>query len=273
MRAIHWRAHVALVAKHSMSMDSIRGGGDFRVGDVLNRTWQVFTGNIVFFLAIAFLVNVGIALAISLPLGVFGVLVVLVGASTGAWWLIGLGIFLAGLLFIILNTIGEAVVLLGIFQRLRGEPLRVGEALRRAFARSFPLIGVGFLYTLGLFVGFLLLIIPMFFALVIWALAVPACVVEGLGPIASMSRSADLTKGYRWQVLGLILILGVINGIGSQFFALALGLAGEWAAVVGNVIWFVVWTALWNCALIMMYHDLRVAKEGIDTEQIAAIFD
>ena len=48
----------------------------------------------------------------------------------------------------------------------------------------------------------------------------------------------------------------------------------EWAsAVIFGIIWFVVWIALWNCTIIMMYHDLRVAKEGIDTEQIAAIFD
>jgi hypothetical protein len=34
-----------------------------------------------------------------------------------------------------------------------------------------------------------------------------------------------------------------------------------------------VWIAYWNCAIIMTYHDLRVAKEGIDTGQIASIFD
>jgi hypothetical protein len=269
MRTIHWRAHFALATKHSMSIDSVRGGGDFRVGDVLNRTWQVFTGNILFFLGITLLVY----LAILLPVGVFGVLLVLAGASSDSWWLIGVGILLAGLLFIVLNTIGQAVLLFGTFQRLRGEPLRAGEALRRAFARFFPLVGVGVLYTLGLVVGFVLLVIPMFFALVIWAVAVPACVVEGLDPIASLSRSADLTKGYRWQVFGLIVVLNVINGIGNQFFETALGLVGEWAAVGGDLLWFVAWTALWNCALIMMYHDLRVAKEGIDTEQIAAIFD
>lgn len=254
-----------------MSVDSISGGGDFRVGDVLNRTWQVLTRNIVFFLGITLLVY----LAVFLPLGVLVVLVVLAGAGIGSdgWWLIAVGIFLAVLLFIVLNTIGQAVLLFGTFQRLRGQPLRVGEALRRAFARFFPLVGVGMLYTLGLAVGFLLLVIPMFFAFVMWLVAVPACVVEGLGPIASLSRSADLTKGYRWRVFGLVCALSVINGIGGQFFALALGLAGEWASGVGSGLWFVVSTALWNCALIMIYHDLRVAKEGIDTEQIAAIFD
>jgi hypothetical protein len=253
-----------------MSVDSISVGGDFRVGDVLNRTWQVFTRNILFFIGITLLVY----LAIFLPLGVVVVLVVLAGMGGDPWWgLIVAGIVLAVLLFVILNTIGQAVLLFGTFQRLRGQPLRVGEALRRAFARFFPLVGVGVLYTLGLMVGFVLLVIPAFFVFVMWLVAVPACVVESLGPVASLSRSADLTKGYRWRVFGLMFALTVINGIGGQFFAMALGVAGEWASGVGSILWFVAWTALWNCALIMIYHDLRVAKEGIDIEQIAAIFD
>jgi hypothetical protein len=271
MRTIHWRARSALGDKHPMSVDSINVGGDFRVGDVLNRTWQVLTRNILFFLGITFLVY----LAIFLPLGALVVLLVLAGIGIGGdgWWLIAAGIFLAALLFIVLNTIGQAVLLFGTFQRLRGQPLRVGEALRRAFARFLPLVGLGVLYTLGVAVAFLLLVVPAFIVFVMWVVAVPACVVEGLGPTASLSRSADLTKGYRWRVFGLICALSLINGIGGQFFAIALSLAGEWAANVGSGLWFVVSTAMWNCALIMIYHDLRAAKEGIDIEQIAAIFD
>jgi hypothetical protein len=252
-----------------MAVDSIIVGGDFRVGDVLNRTWQVFTRNIVFFVGITLLVY----LAIFLPLGVIGVILFVVGMGSEAGWLIAAGIVLAALLFVVLNTIGQAVLLFGTFQRLRGQPLRVREALRRAFARFLPLVGVGILYMLGLVVGFLLLIVPAFFVFVIWLVAVPACVVEDRGPVASLSRSADLTKGYRWRVFGLVCVLSLINGIGGQFFSIALGLAGQVASGVGSGLWFLVSTALWNCALIMIYHDLRVAKEGIDIEQIAAIFD
>jgi hypothetical protein len=252
-----------------MAIDTITGGGDFRVGDVLNRAWQVFIRNILFFVGITLLVY----LAIFLPIGVFGVLLVLAGMGSDAWWLIAIGIVVAALLFIVLNTIGQAVLLFGTFQRLRGQPLRVGEALRRAFARFFPLVGLGILYSLGLMVGLLLLVIPGVVVFVMWTVAVPACVVEGYGPVASLSRSAELTKGFRWKVFALVLVLSLINGIGGQFFETLLGMAGAWASAVGSVAWFVAWTSLWNCALIMIYHDLRVAKEGIDTEQIAAIFD
>jgi len=252
-----------------MAVDTISGGGDFRVGDVLNRTWRVYTGNILFFLGIVLLVY----LAILLPLGAIGGLLAFAGMGGGAEWLIAAGGILAALLFVVLNTIGQAVLLLGTFQRMRGQPLRVGEALRRAFARFFPLVGLSIVYTLGLAVAFLLLIIPGFIVFVMWAVSVPACVVDGLGPIASLSRSAELTKGYRWKVFGLILVLSLINGIGNQFFQTAGGFLGVWAGLGGVAIWFVAWTGLWNCALIMIYHDLRVAKEGIDIEQLAAIFD
>jgi hypothetical protein len=101
---------------------------------------------------------------------------------------------------------------------------------------------------------------------------VPACIVEDWGR-SSLSRSAELTRGYRLKVFGLFVLLTVINGIGSKIVDLVFGLAGDVVAGIGSGVWFVASTALSNCVLIMTYHDLRVAKEGIDTEQIASIFD
>jgi hypothetical protein len=252
-----------------MSVDAIRAGGDFRVGDVLARAWNVFTGNILFFLGITFFVY----LAIGIAVGLFIVPFALAGALGDAWGVLAVGAFLAVILFLALNTIGEAVLLLGAFQRMRGEPLRVSAALQQAFARFLPLIGLGILWALALLFGFLLLIVPGVILLCTWWVVVPVCVVEGLGPIASFSRSSALTKGYRWKIFGLLAVLFVMNGIGSKIVELIFGLAGETMAGLGSLLWFAAWTAFWNCVLIMTYHDLRVAKEGIDTEQIAAIFD
>lgn len=252
-----------------MSVASINAGGDFRVGDVMSRAWNVFTSNLLFFLGITLLVYLIIFIAV----GVFVTIFVLAGASSDMGWLIAIGAFLAVMLFIGLNTVGEAVLLLGAFQLLRGQSIRVSEALQRAFARFFPLLGLSILYGLGLIVGTLLLIVPGVILLCAWAVAVPACIVEGLGPTASMGRSADLTKGYRWRIFGLLILLWVINGIGSQIIEVILRLASPWLSAAGSIIWFVAWNAYWNCVLIMAYHDLRVAKEGVDTEQIAAIFD
>ena len=252
-----------------MSVDAMQAGGDFRVGDVLARAWNIFTGNILFFLGITLLIYIAIFMAVGMVILLFA----LAGWGTSMVWLMVVGVFLAVILFFALNTIGEAVLLLGAFQRMRGESLRVSEALQRAFARFLPLIGLGILWASALIVGFLLLVVPAIILMCMWWVVVPVCVVEGLGPVASLSRSAALTKGYRWKIFGLMLVLFVMNGIGSQIVELLFGLAGGVMSGAGSLLWFVAWTAFWNCVLIMTYHDLRVAKEGIDTEQIAAIFD
>jgi hypothetical protein len=252
-----------------MSVDAVRAGGSFYVGDVVARAWNVFIGNLPFFLGITLLTY----LAIGIVVGLLVLPFVLVGAGGDAWWLIFVGVVVGLLVFFSLNMIGEAVLLLGAFQRMRGQPLRVNEALQRAFARFFPLIGLGILWAVGVMVGFILLIVPGVILLCVWWVVVPACIVEDLGPIQSLSRSAELTRGYRWKVFGLFVLLTVINGIGGKMVDLVFGLAGDVVAGIGSLCWFVAWTAFSNCVLIMTYHDLRVAKEGIDTEQIASIFD
>ena len=46
--------------------------------------------------------------------------------------------------------IGQGVLLLGAFQRLRGQPLRVGEVLQKVMARFVPLLGLSILWSLAL---------------------------------------------------------------------------------------------------------------------------
>jgi hypothetical protein len=105
-----------------------------------------------------------------------------------------------------------------------------------------------------------------------WAVVIPACVVEGLGPIASMGRSADLTKGCRWKVFGVMLLAALLLMVGLVL-QVVLGMLSQAVASIYGWLLLVAWIAYWNCMTIMVYHDLRVAKEGVDTEQIAAIFD
>jgi hypothetical protein len=252
-----------------MAVASVNASGNFRVGDVLGRAWRLFTGNILFFAAVPVVSYVIIYIAAMAFILTFAFL----GWASNTVAITVVGIVLGILLFVGLYMVGEAVVLLGAFQRLRGQPLRVAEAVRRAFTRFFPLIGLSILFGLAIMLGMVLLIVPGVILLCMWAVVVPVCIVEGLGPTASLSRSSELTKGYRWQIFGLLLLLFIINWIGSIVIQLILGLASSTLASIGGFIWLVAWTAYWNCVLIMAYHDLRVAKEGIDTEQIASIFD
>jgi Membrane domain of glycerophosphoryl diester phosphodiesterase len=248
----------SLETGHSMTAAVLDTGGNFRVGSVMSRAWEICSANFGFFFAITFVV--------ALPNLVF-----LMGQNQpgNLGWIFAVTIF-GGL---ILNTIGQAVLLFGAFQQLRGRPVQPAEALQRALARFLPLIGLGFLYGFGIGLGMVLLLVPGLFLLVRWSVVVPACVVEDLSPTASMRRSADLTKGHRWKIFGIMILLLIASTIGNKLVGLLLAPAGPVVAAFGVVIWTALWAAYWNCVLIMIYHDLRVAKEGIDTEQIAAVFD
>ncbi len=50
-------------------------------------------------------------------------------------------------------------------------------------------------------------------------------------------------------------------------------IVGAPLALVGSLIWNGIWGAFYAIAVVVTYHDLRVAKEGIDIEQIASVFD
>jgi uncharacterized membrane protein len=107
-----------------------------------------------------------------------------------------------------------------------------------------------------------------------WFVGTQVCVVERLGPWTSLKRSAQLTKGHRWKIFGLMLLLIVVSLIGSTLIELALAPFGSFILTSGaSLIWAAIWGAYYAVAVVVAYHDLRVAKEGIDIEQIASVFD
>jgi hypothetical protein len=244
-----------------MSVASANVGGDLRVGNVLSRAFEICGANFVLFGAVM--------LVVSLPTLIFTLQAPLAEVS----WTSGIYYGLETVLGIFLNTIGEAVILFGAFQYLRGQPVVPGEALQRSLARFFPIVGFAILYTIALVAGFILLVVPGIIWFVMWTVALPACVVEGLGPGECMQRSAELTKGYRWKIFGIMILLWIISAIVGGIVNSIAGQGGIVTKALIGVLWSAAWSTYWNCVQVMIYHDLRVVKEGIDTAQIASIFD
>ena len=118
------------------------------------------------------------------------------------------------------------------------------------------------------------LLFPGFMVLTMLFVAAPVCVVERLGPFKSMGRSARLTKGHRWKIFGLWFATLLVEGI-VQSVLTKLAVAGG-ASLLGTpvlVIWSAVYGAFSAVLAVVTYHDLRVAKEGVNTDQIASVFD
>ena len=239
--------------------------GNLRVGHVLSRAWDVFSANFVKFVIITAIVTLpNTLLFVNTPEVSQGV-----PPDAGFFWRVFGGLVVA----IFLNMLAQAVILYIAFQYLRGRLAPLGDALQHGLSRLLPIIGVVVLSILGIWAGLLLLIVPGIMLALRWMVAMPVCVVERLGPVESLKRSAVLTKGYRWKIFGIFLLLWLINialGIVIKLFSY---MVGPTATLVINFLWTAVWAAYFNSLWVMIYHDLRVAKEGVDTEQIASVFD
>ena len=239
--------------------------GDFRVGRVLDRTFSVLSRNF-----LAFFVVTAVA---GLPTFLLSRSTDVI--ETGQNMALGFGLILLGFfLAIVLYTLSQAIVLYGAFQNMRGRPVSLIESLQVGLRRFFPIVGLAIGMSFFVMLGFVLIFIPGLILLTMWFVATPACVVEKLGPFRSMGRSADLTRGYRWRIFGLMLVLFLISAVAGPIIDAVLAtMGGTMLVLIGSLIWNGIWGAFYAVAAVVAYHDLRVAKEGIDIEQIAAVFD
>lgn len=84
------------------------------------------------------------------------------------------------------------------------------QCLGAGLTMAVPLIGLSILMLLGLLVGFSFLLIPGIILYIMWSVAVPALVAEGSGVFAAFGRSRALTKGARWKIFGLFVLMVIL---------------------------------------------------------------
>ena len=173
-----------------------------------------------------------------------------------------------------LQPLSTAIILYGAFQDMRGYGVSLSESVARGLSRFPSLLGLMVVMTLAILVGLMLLFVPGLILVIMWYVAVPVCVVERTGPIGSLGRSQELTKGHRWKLFGLYLLVVILGVIGERIFS---GLGGAFAGFMGSLVAQTVWQgfaqAFSSVMIVVAYHDLRAAKEGIDIERIASVFD
>src|SRR3984893_1110493 len=229
--------------------------GEFRIGGVLNRSWSVLSRNFLTFFVVT-------AIA-SLP----DLLLTNPGQGRGL-------VIVAAMVGDVMGRVSQAMVVYGAFQEMCGQPMSLVASLRAGWRRIVPVIGLAISAAVLMTIGFGLLIVPGLIVTTMLFVATPVCVVEQLGPFASMERSARCAKAHRWKIFGLLLLAVPAAIVGEAIdLAVERADAGELVASVAQVIWDAMCGAATAVLVIATYHDLRVAKEGVDTEQIAAVFE
>jgi len=75
---------------------------------------------------------------------------------------------------------------------------------------TLPVFGLTVLWILGVWLGFILLVVPGLILMTMWSLCIPVLVSGEAGVMGSFGRSRALTKGARLKIFALLLLLMVI---------------------------------------------------------------
>jgi len=106
----------------------------------------------------------------------------------------------------------------------------IGELVRSVEPVFWPLVAVSILFGLGVAIGFIFLIIPGLFLLVIWSVVAPVTVLERPGVFHAFGRSRELVRGNGWNVFGVIVLVFLAVVVVSA----ATGIAADSLGSVGR---------------------------------------
>lgn len=241
---------------------------EFRVGNVLGRAIGVYLRN---FVPFTFLVTL-----------VYSPLIVLVvttlygdlGNDDLAFIAVALGFGT-----ILLGIVTGAAVAYGTFEQLRGRRISMLASVSVGLRRLVPVLLMTIVMTFFVALGWIALVVPGVMLICRWWVAVPVAVVERPGILASLGRSSELTRGYRWKVFGIVFVLGLV-GVGARKLFEATILSKPYATLPEIKVYLAATlatnvligglTAVVTC---VAYHDLRTIKEGLDSDELAAVFE
>lgn len=236
---------------------------EFRIGDVFARTFDAFGRGFPQYFALALIAHV--------PSVVFTFAVGEIGAVDRTT-VIGLGVA-SFVISLSCTTIAQAVIMYGVFQDMRGRVSGVGESLLIGLGRFFPMVGLALCTSLLVGLGAALLLVPGLMFACRYYVAMQVCIVEREGVFASMRRSAALTRGYRWQIFGIFILLAIVAIIGEVVVGMVATNFGSFLRQILPLILQVLVGAFGAVLAAIVYYKLRVVQEGIDIDKIADVFE
>jgi len=265
------------------------------VGDILDRSIQLYRSN--------FLKFIGIILLVKGPYLIFEeiltrLMVPYTPEMDSAQMTISLAIIMWLLELLIVGPILIAAMTMAISDRFLDRDVGVTEAYRKILRRFFPLLGTILLtgtiisvvllacvflgssmVAVGVQPGIIIVMVGVILAGVLWiwfAFIAQTVVIEGEGGISAMKRSKYLVKGYFLRAFALIILIfiavALISGITSYGIQRAFLFLGQYrihlAKGASNVL-SVLLEPFRIAAMTLLYYDFRIRKEGFDLEIMA----
>lgn len=264
----------------------VQGLGDFSIGQVFARAFGAMRANPLVFFGTSFLLSALPALLIDrlkVSLG-FGVPTTMFSTKGGLTFLAISALVSAFLSFLVEGALVRATV-----DHAHGARASFGACLAVGLRASVPLFVLTILLVLACYLGLALLLVPGVILYCMWAVSAPALVNERIGIFAAFGRSRFLTKGVRWHVLLVeIVVLVTIWAVSAALWSvigLTLGSPGTLRAMadaqrhglpvgftVASVLVSTVLTTVWCAVQNALYVELSALKDGASPDRLADVF-
>lgn len=152
------------------------------------------------------------------------------------------------------------------FDSFAGNKADFGACIGQAFRSFFPALGSGAIAALPVALASLLAVAPGVVLLLSWTMVLPVEIVEGAGILACFGRSAALTRGHRWKLLAVFLLLGFMLTPVLLSLQAVWGLPLSAHAIFFNENWLarLVFNAALGLMLAATYRELRAVEAAAD---------
>jgi hypothetical protein len=191
-------------------------------------------------------------------------------------WVPLAGTLVSNVVVVLSTAFATAAVMRLVADTYLDAPTTTRDSAQLALQRLPAVLGVATLTSLMIIAGTFACVIPGLFLQAVFAVAMPALLLEGKRVGQSLNRSAQLTKGRRWQSFSVVYVGSMLTGLVTFGLTLLIGGAinfavhGTVALAVAQGVSGAVTAALTTpfvaAATIVLYFDLRVRAEGFDIQ-------
>ncbi|WP_299752445.1 hypothetical protein [uncultured Tateyamaria sp.] len=257
------------MASKSENSDSVSLG----VGNIVGESFSILFGNLI---AVIPLVLVPVLLSIVIASSMVGADVALgveapdfsTFSNIAIWALM----FVVQIVFYALAT---ALLVQLTYDAKLGRPLQPGRYISPALRSAILIAVLTIISSVLVGLASIALIIPGLWVYAVFSMIVPAVLFEGAW-FRGLRRSAMLTKGYRWPICGVLLLIGVCAGTVSFLASVVASFlvdTGDWAMIAAFSAIAVFAVGLAGISIALIYARLREIKEGVSVDKIVSVFD
>lgn len=177
--------------------------------------------------------------------------------------------------------IGVALLVQLAYDAKHGRSRPLGQYFGPAINAAIPIAVLSMVGAIIAGLGFMLLIVPGLWVYGAISVLAPAVVFDKVG-FGGLGRSFNLTKGYRWPIIGVLIVIGLctvlINFAAIFVSGLLLSVLGSGGVVliVSLIVVAFVYALVYGLSGIsvaLIYARLREIKEGTQISELAAVFD